>query len=384
MKHLGDQHKIPMPHDLLQVNAQTFAFFNQSRLVIKDQWASHPSNEDREAHLRQLNIPSETIHQSAWAVFENPEALQERMTAKIFAGVAFNPAPQVITKAAFQEKYQAEVADYSFHKKYKGFYDNRKMSVFPVTALATEAPANAVVYPDLETILTDEACQLPVIITSLRHDIRTIKEIMQGTTGIRNVDFDGQKYSYKEAGNILKELTRDLQQAEEKLTHLDNALFNYFYQEAQKQGKGEALRQQYENLFAADKQTEADIKLYQNIQTELYPLFTANLSLEQAQAILNQVKLYEEKLKTSIRFILSETIHPVYCTPKQQNQLQTYLNTPVIPYLVHDTFDNEAITRLTDALDAFILVSSENAFKIMRNLLHTQLSYISTTQLQTA
>lgn len=78
-------------------------------------------------------------------------------------------------------------------------------------------------------------------------------------------------------------------------------------------------------------------------------------------------------------------VNPAYCTPKQQKQLQTYLDASATPYLlVHDTFDNDAIARLTDALDAFILISSEQAFKIKKHMLHTQLSYVSTDQLQIA
>lgn len=88
IQHFAQVFSIPVEHGLLQVRDRSLACFRQSRLVIKNQWASHPSTEDREAHLLALNIPTEVMHESAWVLFRSAGQVERQMTEKLYEGVS--------------------------------------------------------------------------------------------------------------------------------------------------------------------------------------------------------------------------------------------------------------------------------------------------------
>src|SRR5690606_2471269 len=58
MNFLAAQNEIPLRHNLPQVLTEEIGRFQKSKLVIKDQWASHPSTEERIARLDRLNSPN--------------------------------------------------------------------------------------------------------------------------------------------------------------------------------------------------------------------------------------------------------------------------------------------------------------------------------------
>jgi Zn-dependent protease with chaperone function len=89
MTDYAEDFNIPLKNNLPQVEASTFSHFNKNRVSIKDQWASHPSTDDRENHLNTLNLQTATIHDPAWLIFDNFEKLQKEMTAKIYEPVKF-------------------------------------------------------------------------------------------------------------------------------------------------------------------------------------------------------------------------------------------------------------------------------------------------------
>ena len=64
MHHFANVFKIPVENGLPQVTEDSLQYFNQSKLVIKNQWASHPSTEDRAAHLNSLGLHAEIVHET--------------------------------------------------------------------------------------------------------------------------------------------------------------------------------------------------------------------------------------------------------------------------------------------------------------------------------
>jgi Zn-dependent protease with chaperone function len=113
MHRFSSEHDIPVENGLPQVNASTFAHFNQQRLMVKDQWASHPSTDDREEHLNRLNIKTPFVHDSAWVVFRNCEALQRETTEMVYNTVHFQGKTETLDLAAFIERYEKRAEQYS-------------------------------------------------------------------------------------------------------------------------------------------------------------------------------------------------------------------------------------------------------------------------------
>jgi Zn-dependent protease with chaperone function len=138
MQHFATDFNIPVKSGFMQLTEAKLYFFEQSRLVIKDQWASHPSTRDRIKHLAGLNIKSETINVPAWSIFNNAEGLQQQITNKIYAHVKYDKEPQIIDSTAFRSKYYDEVNKNTYNKAYCGFYDGREILEFDPQEVAKD------------------------------------------------------------------------------------------------------------------------------------------------------------------------------------------------------------------------------------------------------
>lgn len=85
--HLAEEFKLPLQHGLPVVNDDFIQSNNLSRVNFKDQWASHPTTEDREDHLNQLAVEAEVLPDSAWVLFTNREELENSLTRKVYENV---------------------------------------------------------------------------------------------------------------------------------------------------------------------------------------------------------------------------------------------------------------------------------------------------------
>src|SRR5207249_618069 len=129
IRHYADYHNIPLENDLMKIEGSQYVP-SKSRIIITDQWASHPSHVERERHLLSLNIKSEIHNEPAWSVFRNPEELQKLMTEKVYAPVKFKSAPLLLDRQAFVAKYISELQVNQYDAKYRGYYDRRNISLF--------------------------------------------------------------------------------------------------------------------------------------------------------------------------------------------------------------------------------------------------------------
>jgi Zn-dependent protease with chaperone function len=65
IKHLTSKHNLQADSAGLPVITDNSLVSSGSRIIINDQWASHPTNEDREQHLQKINLIAPTINEPA-------------------------------------------------------------------------------------------------------------------------------------------------------------------------------------------------------------------------------------------------------------------------------------------------------------------------------
>jgi Zn-dependent protease with chaperone function len=88
-------------------------------------WATHPSNTDRENNAKRIYIPVSPDDRPAWALFETPQGVRERMTASILAGDA---RPQESENLALRESIELLEQQFDrlyFDPCYQGAYIGR-------------------------------------------------------------------------------------------------------------------------------------------------------------------------------------------------------------------------------------------------------------------
>lgn len=132
MNQIAQRYGVLFSKGLPQVKKETITRFNRSKLVIIDQWASHPSIDDRIKKLEEMNIDSAVSDDSAWNFFINKEDIQKKITARLFRNWQFSATPTNLSFEEFIQKYSEDFDNHSFNKKYNYFYDNRGISHFDI------------------------------------------------------------------------------------------------------------------------------------------------------------------------------------------------------------------------------------------------------------
>ena len=68
-------------------------------------WSTHPSNADREANAKRTYIRAEIDDRSAWTLFNDPQALRERMTAHLAPKTEAKVVELDVSLAKLNEQY---------------------------------------------------------------------------------------------------------------------------------------------------------------------------------------------------------------------------------------------------------------------------------------
>lgn len=366
LRRFAEDYQIPMDGDELILSDSNSKFLSQSRITIKDQWASHPSITDRESHLKSLGLKTDSISDSAWSVFINAEQLQIDMTDKLYHGVSFKAEPQTIDLEKFAKEFDNNLAAGRFAQAYKGYYDNREIGPFDTCEVIKNDKAGYT----FDELFTDANCKLSNKINSLKADIETLIKISDKATGIRSFDFDGVKYSYKEALGVQAQLIPELKGAENELKELDKKIFAFFYHQEPDAEQQAELERLYNVMFKTQADTTNDLKLYNDVMEAMQPVYSKNHYTEIFN-IVDNVKFYEDKIVPRLREV-AENDTEFGLSDDQLECIDKYLKSTRV-YYTKPNFDNQAIAIFNKAMNAFASAMVDRNFVIKKNLLDMQL-----------
>ncbi|MBS1505196.1 MAG: hypothetical protein JSS79_01010 [Bacteroidetes bacterium] len=338
---------------------------NTSRLVIKNQWASHPSTEDREAHLKGLNIQAEILDQSAWVFFSEPEKLQREMTEFIYEEVKFTSEPSLMNLDAFAKEYHEEQEHFSFDNTYRGFYDDR---LFPKGEELSKAEDST-----LDSILTEEVLGLSRKLNGIVADISVLEQIQQAPKDLKTFEFAGVKCFREEAASIITQLKEEKQTLTEKLKNADDKVYSYFLLRARLLNCEVDYRARHERILTLQKETENDVELYSNMMRIVTPLFQERVTFEKAYTINNQIKMNEEKLKERIKLFLSIPELETLIKKEKIKTLEDFVSEKRI-YFDNSRLNDAALTLLMESLSIFYMIVIDNNHIEKKKLLAWQLT----------
>lgn len=372
MKYFGEHYKIPFEHDSLQINNNSPFGQNKSRLVIKDQWASHPSVEERERHLLSLGINSEMIHQSAWILFRDPERIQRQMTEKIFAHVNFEKTPELLDKKKFAEKYKADTEKNNYANAYKGFYDSRNPSLFTIKEAQDEVNINSSV--PFEELFNDSNSNLPSAIRTLENDIQVLDQIGNRKAGIKTFDFDGEKYRVNDAPEIKEKLEAELKELKKQLEELDKEVFRFFYKKAKEKNMEAAFIREYEKVSTLVSEADKNIRMYNEIMAEIQPVYSV-MKHDDIVLTIERINEKENGIKSSIKNMLGDEQFSKQINSNQRDTLEKYISQKW-EYYYKPEYHQTNLDLMNESLNIFGNVVLENNFQVKKNLFDWQLELL--------
>ena len=324
MDFLAKETHVPIQNELPFVNLDYLSRFNKSKLVVKNQWASHPATGERIGALKKLEIPDHTENsQRANSLFRNLDIVQAMVTEKLFSAVSYPGETREQAYEAFVKEYQKEYKKNAYDSLFNEYYDNKNPQPFEIAQAVEDA--NSAELPDIQDLFANEVVDLTYQILALEGDIETMKAIIKGDIKVKTFDYDGLKYKAKSAAKVGAQMEKELSEVKKKLLEQDIKIFQYFYLLAKEQGKAEEFRKRYEELLEYEESFESKSKVFVDIiqRTHFMQEVTPYQAIEEN---LKWLEPFEQKLKSYMAEMLELDIYRSTLTDDAQQAFDKYLS----------------------------------------------------------
>jgi hypothetical protein len=332
--------KLPVENGLPVINDDFLRGHKLSRVNYKDQWASHPTTDDREQHLLGLGVTVEPVHKSAWILFENIEHLQTQLTQKIYENVVKSDDIVTINEKEFNEKITEEIKTFSFPDEYKNFYDARQ--IVPINE-SDFTSANGTI--SLDDLLSAENISLPKQINAIASDIEVLKAIALKNLKVKTFDFDGVKYNSNEAANVAERLETEQEQLKSRLQNIDRQLIQFFYSQALTKENGAAteLKEKYMTYFRFRNKADDFLKQINTMLESLQRIYSGEtLTIEVIDSTIGTLKnIHEPLFKDWLKYWLS--VDAFALDQETKATAEKFINSDYKYFAANSFFDNELI-----------------------------------------
>lgn len=361
------EHQLALKQGLPEISFQFLQTFSASRLNYKNQWASHPTLEERKAHLDQFGVNGATDDTRAWTLFTHAEALQEKMTAGLYESVKLTPTVEVYTTNQFEEWQKEDREKYSLPAVYKGFYDGRFINT---TGWKLDEMANMPVTRSFDELFSATHAQLHTAITNNENDLAVAKAIKEKQIDITSFDFDGVKYAVKDIDDIISILEKDIAKQKEELASLDKEAFTFFYHK----GNGDVIKKGYADFITAGDECNRYMEIAQKAMQTIEPLYGNNLTLDEVNTIVINVK---QRIEPELKKAFDNAVQAGVVTEKDEpalyNEIKRFAASNYV-YFNNDKFYNDELNDLRSLAAQVAEAWNEYKYSHYKKLLQLQAS----------
>lgn len=365
MNYMAAEKKIPMKNNLPEITIDEVNKFNKSKLVIKNQWASHPSMEDRIERIRKTGYTAKnSSNLPASDIFKKLTEQQEKITTQMFVTPVKDVEYTFLTPEQFVVEFQKDLSKSMFPKIYNGYYDYKDPLTFEIPEIC-ELPILS-----LDTLFSLEKVDLVNESMALTNDLETIKQISQKKLPIKTFDYDGQKYERKDAKELLVKLTSEQKALNLQVQENDQAIFCYFKNLELKKGVSAKLKELYERFFAYNQSFDTKVERIESMFEKLQ-FVSRDLTPDAIIEHLKSVGSTETALRSEMRQVIDiPELLPIITTEIKES-IEQYLSKKW-HYFNGATYDNNALQLLSAALNNYNYLLSRGFFVLKKELLDYQ------------
>jgi len=324
VKYTSIQMGVELKNGYPVVDSSTFSRFNTSRIVIKDQWASHPDNQDREKYLLKFNLSAEIDNSPAWNLFQNAEQWQKQATDIIYTNATFKTTPHLFNVNQFKSMYEDKLKENYFDKAYSGYYDGRDIKEFDLQEVLRIS--EIVFNSTFDNIYSDVTIEIPYKIKGITSDLNILSQLETPGHPIKTFEFEGTKYTKYDIPNLRKFLQEEQDILNGDLLEKDKNIFYFFYNKAGAHDR-ENLTAAYTRMFQTDKKHLEYVEFSNQLDEVLHPIYTQNLSRDAAVKASSILKIKEIPLKRILSEILAEENMQIFISNEQRIKMNDFRNT---------------------------------------------------------
>lgn len=312
MRQYALHNNLPLQNHTPLADAAFFKKFAIHKVNVKDQWASHPSRDEREQHLQALQVAAVADNRPAWVLFSDAVALQQKATHLLYKTVPDEAQLPRMDAAAFKAQYQLEIDKFTLPAAYNGFYDNRRMNDMDFDAVLERSYEAPITQAQFDSLFADEWIALSKSLAANEQDVMVLKALAEKQIDAESFDYDGQKMKKSEAAALAEKISQTIALQQQQLQQHEEEMVAFFYKAALKNGPGKAasLKEKYLQHFEHRRNTDGFIQKGQRIVDILSPLFGgAKLDVSAAAVLADDLRAEADGLRPVVAQWLSEGLY---------------------------------------------------------------------------
>lgn len=364
MQIMAKKDELDIKDGLPQNTLEKLNKFNKSKLIVEDQWASHPSMEDRIERLENTGIIKESSNKAlANDLFTDILSTQEALTDLLFKNVPYRETPEVQCYEDFVEEFEVLYSKNTFAKVFNGYYDNKNTLYFDKNHINEWKTTR-----EFEELFSFEKVMLNYTALSLENDIAGIKQIAYKSVPIKTFDYDGKRYKQKEANDLIIRLNKELDRLHQQILENDKDIYMFFRSKAlHKEGGVEKLDVLYQEYFDYDTSVDEKNKIYMELSEKLQ-FVSYTVPHEVIRANFRAIIPLENKLKNEISEFLSNTKYNGEISADVRANFEKYIAKD-LHYFSDDNYQEDNLKILLTALGDYAYVLSKGYFTHKKELL---------------
>lgn len=371
MNHIASQNEIPVLNNLPVVTIEEVNRFNKSKLVVDDQWASHPSTEERIERMEQLDLPvRESQDTSANSIFTDIERTQENITDNIFSVVTYENEPQLFSLQEFIEDYKMNFQKMYLDKYYRGYYDDYSPKKFDLPEWSSNFESI-----QIDKLFSDKNTDLIYVSMAMNTDLEIINQIISRQIPIKTFDYDGKKYKRKQAVKLSEEIKNELENIEKEILDNDNMIYSYFLNFEKENRDFHFLESKYKVFFKSLDQQEEKFEVSKNMHEKL-EFIHQNVEYDLIKVNFGKAEGAEKKLKEGICEMLNNKEHIADMATATKNNFENYVSQSLV-YFDSKSYKEEALGILFSAINDYAFHVSKELFFKKKALLEYQMELLN-------
>jgi Zn-dependent protease with chaperone function len=357
MNHTAKRFELPYENNLPLVTKDIVNNLKKTKLVIKDQWTSHPDDEDRIEKVEQLGYDFTVQNDNlANELIINIADIQKQVTKKIFDEYNSNHDFVDNSLSNFISDFENNYNQITYDSVYNDYYDFYDTAIFDLIEINKQSNNNSI-----GDLFSNELVGLTKELISLQNDIEVLEQVVDKTIDIKHFEYDGNQYAQKESNSLVKKLKVQAEQISERLKHNDIEIYCYFLSIENNTGSSGKLERLYKEQFNHRQQIEN----YHEILNEVFAATRFMHFNTENEIIIQEIaklKIVEEKFKSQIEILLKDTDN-FSKSAKTYIQSITDYNSKEMIYFMVEYYDDENVEILFKAIKGFAyLVSDRQVF----------------------
>jgi len=364
MRYLGERSNLKFVADLPMVTLDEHSQFNKSKLELKDQWASHPSTEERIARLAVVNNKGKDRPiRLASELLRNSDAIESQLTTDLFTSVKLTGKAIYEGNDEFIVNYDIAVEKSTFDLLFNHYYSNKNPVIFSPSDLKIASHTESI----FDDLFGEKKIDLIYSSLSFENDSQILKAIEDGNANLATFDYDGIKYKKKKAGEIRKSIQSNLKDYALRVAENDKAIQCYFNKLAEQFELSTEMQKLQHSFQVCDESFEKDIAIIQKIADKMGMVGELE-TIEEANRHFKKLAVFEKQFKEQIKEIQKDPKHLPDIPPDFMHIWTKYVGKAQV-YFDDGEFNDEAIGLLSQSLNIFGAAKHNIYFRKKKELL---------------